>query len=211
MGKGNRFERRIGFRPTKKLFLIASEGAETEPLYFEELKPLVAGRDAIIRVRLVKNPKHKSHPKEVLKRLKSAARNEKIKLGDELWLVIDRDAWDEADLNEVCKQAKTLGYFVALSNPCFELWLYLHLQSNRDFIDRHDCQRNFGKVHKSYGEDGKSGYETKPLMKEIGKAIERARALDIHPAEPWPKTQATRVYLLVEKLFAGLPVSLSSQ
>lgn len=204
MGKRYRFERRIGFRPTKKLFLIASEGAETEPLYFEELKPLVAGRDAIIRVKLVANPNHGSHPKEVLKRLRAAAKKEAIKLGDDLWLVIDRDAWNEADLEEVCKQAKTLGYFVALSNPCFELWLYLHLQNNSHFIDRHQCQREFGKVCKSYEAKGKSGYDAKSLMKEIGKAIERAKAIDVRPADPWPKTQATRVYLLVEKLLTGI-------
>jgi len=107
-----------------------------------------------------------------------------------------------ADLNAVCKQARGLGYFVALSNPCFELWLYLHLENNRQFTDRHQCQREFGKVHKSYGAKGKAGYEAKPLMKGIGKAIERSKAIDVRPADPWPKTQATRVYLLVEKLFA---------
>jgi hypothetical protein len=208
MGKGYRFERRISFRPTKKLFLIASEGAETEPLYFEELKPLVAGRDAIIRVKLVANPNHGSHPKVVLKRLRAAAKNEAIKLGDELWLVIDRDAWDEADLDEVCKQAKELGYFMALSNPCFELWLYLHLQNNRHFIDRHQCQRELAKVCKSYESKGKSGYDAKLLMKEIGRAIERAKAIDVRLADPWPKTQATRVYILAEKLLAGIPAGI---
>ena len=202
MGKSYRFQRPIGFKKTKKLFLIASEGAETEPLYFDELKPMVAGRDAIIRVELVANPKHGSHPKVVLKRLRAAAKDKGVKKGDELWLVIDRDAWSEADLNEVCKKAHDLGYFVALSNPCFELWLYLHLKNNCHFIDRHQCQREFGKVHKSYGAKGKAGYDAKPLMKEITKAIERSKAIDIRPVDPWPKTQATRVYLLVEKLFS---------
>jgi RloB-like protein len=119
---------------------------------------------------------------------------------------IDRDAWSEADLNEVCKKAHDLGYFVALSNPCFELWLYLHLKNNCHFNDRHQCQREFGKAHKSYGAEGKAGYDAKPLVKEIAKAIERSKAIDIHPADPWPKKQATRVYLLVEKLFSGKAV-----
>jgi hypothetical protein len=167
---------------------------------------MVAGRDAIIRVELVSNPKHRSHPKEVLKRLRAAAKSKGIKNGDELWLVIDRDAWDEADLDVVCKQAKSMGYFVALSNPCFELWLYLHIENNRHFTDRHQCQREFGKVHKSYSDKGKSGYEVKPLMKLIAKAIQRSKAIDVHPTEPWPKSQATRVYLLAERLFAGNPV-----
>lgn len=153
------------------------------------------------------NPNHGSHPKQVLKRLKEAAKSKEIKDGDELWLIIDRDGWLPADLNTVCRQAKDLGYFVALSNPCFELWLYLHLANNRQFTDRHQCQREFAKIHKSYGTGGKSGYDAKPLLKEIGKAIERSKAIDIHPESPWPKTQATRVYILIEKLFSGKPAA----
>jgi hypothetical protein len=201
MGKVH-FYRRVGFRATKKLFLIASEGAETEPRYFEELKVRVR-RDSIIRVKLVANPKHKSHPKEVLKHLRSAAKDEGVKRGDDLWLIIDRDAWKKTDLDEVCKEAKALGYFVGLSNPCFELWLYLHLRDNRHFIDRHQCQRDLGRICESYAMRGKSGYDPRVIITEIEKAIARARKLDVRPADLWPKTQATRVYLLVEKLLAG--------
>ncbi len=206
MGKGHRFERRVGFRLTKKLFLIASEGAETEPCYFEELK-LRVSRDSIIRLKWVANPKHKSHPKAVLKRLRAAAKDEGTKLGDELWLIIDRDAWNEADLDEVCNDAKKHGFHVALSNPCFELWLYLHHQDNRHFIDRHQCQRELGNVCKSYATHGKSGYDAKSLVAEIDKAIIRAKKLDARPHDPWPRTQATRVYLLVEKLLVQLSIT----
>jgi hypothetical protein len=206
MGKGYRFERRIGFRQTKKLFLIACEGAETEPEYFNELKPIVAGRDAIIRVDLVANPNHKSHPKKVLERLLAAAKNKEIKAGDELWLVIDRDEWSSTDLDEICKESMKLGYFVALSNPCFELWLFLHLANNRQFADRHQCQRELGKVFKSYQTNGKSGYDAKFLIDKIPKAIERAKAIDLETKNLWPKKQGTRVHLLVEKLFRRVAV-----
>lgn len=203
MGKRQRFERRVAFRFTKKLFLIASEGAETEPSYFEEFK-LRVSRDSIIRVKLVANPNHKSHPIAVLKRLAAAAKEMGTKPGDELWLVIDRDAWSEPDLNTVCVAAKKNGFHVALSNPCFELWLYLHLKENRNFIDRHQCQRELENVCESYAKNGKSGYDAKSLIAEVHKAIGRAKSLDLRPQDPWPKTQATRVYLLVEKLLDGL-------
>lgn len=161
-------------------------------------------RDSIIRVKLVANPKHKSHPKDVLKRLHAAARAEGIKLGDELWLVIDRDAWKEADLNQVCIDAKKHGFHIALSNPCFELWLYLHCRDNHFFIDRYQCQRALEKVCESYATNGKSGYNAKLLIASIDKAIGRAKKLDTRPQDPWPKQQATRVYILVEKLLVGL-------
>jgi hypothetical protein len=98
-----------------------------------------------------------------------------------------------------------LGNWVArVSNPCFELWLFLHLQNNRHFVDRHHCQRELGKICKSYRSNGKSGYDAKSLMAAITKAIQRAKVLDVHPKDFWPKNQATRVYILVEKLLIGI-------
>jgi hypothetical protein len=61
-----------------------------------------------------------------------------------------------------------------------------------------------GDVCKSYATNGKSGYNAKSLIAEIDKAIVRAKKLDVRPQDPWPKKQATRVYLLVDKLLAGL-------
>lgn len=47
---------------------------------------------------------------------------------DELWLVIDKDRWTDAMLSHVAKECAQDDYLhVAMSNPCFELWLLLHL------------------------------------------------------------------------------------
>ena len=189
--------RKVAFRETKKLFAIAMEGAETEPKYFRTFKP---GRDSIIRLKLLPNPKHQSSPKAVLKRLDSFAREDKHKHGDELWIVIDRDAWNESELNEVCNKAGRKGYYVALSNPCFELWLYLHFRDNKHFNNRKICQQELAKVLKGYSPDKKGAYDISVLSNGIDDAIRRAKILDACPQHPWPQNQATRVYKLVEKL-----------
>jgi hypothetical protein len=47
--------------------------------------------------------------------------------GDEVWFVIDTDAWGEkvAQLRTNCNQHT--DWYIAQSNPCFEVWLYFHL------------------------------------------------------------------------------------
>ena len=192
---GNR--RRVEFRDPKKFFFIAMEGKETEPRYFEEFK---TSRAAKAQVKLVPNPKHKSHPKEVLQRLRNYFRSNTTFPGDEGWLVIDRNSWLEAELDEVCREAADTGYFVAVSNPCFELWLFLHLRDNRPFIDRGDCQRELAKVLPGYAPDKKSEYDVETLMKGVKEAIRRAQSLDTAPGQPWPRNQCTRVNRLVSKL-----------
>jgi hypothetical protein len=50
--------------------------------------------------------------------------------GDEFWLVCDCDHWIEdghiKNLAQVIQLCRQKGIQVALSNPCFELWLLLH-------------------------------------------------------------------------------------
>jgi len=59
--------RRSAFKKTKRLFVVATEGAETEPIYFQEFHP---GRDGGFRLRILGNPKHKSRPVEVVQRIR---------------------------------------------------------------------------------------------------------------------------------------------
>ena len=49
-------------------------------------------------------------------------------MNDELCLVIDRDkqSWTEATISEVAQFCHAKQYILALSNPCFELWLLIH-------------------------------------------------------------------------------------
>lgn len=187
--------RSSAFKKTKRLFVIATEGAETEPLYFFEFNP---GRDGSFRLKVLGNPNHKSRPVEVVKRLLAYEKNERPGPDTEYWAVIDRDAWSDDELREAWNLMKDRrGYHLALSNPCFELWLWLHLKPNRPFNDRHDCQRS---LSREWPEFTKGDYDAAKLMPLVQVAGERAKELDEEPDKPWPDGQATRVYRLVERL-----------
>lgn len=53
----------------------------------------------------------------------------KLGEGDQVWFVIDTDTWGDS-INELRILCETRGnWFVAQSNPCFEVWLYYHFSS----------------------------------------------------------------------------------
>lgn len=194
---GVKRRRSIRFRKTKRLYVIATEGAETEPTYFRMFRP---GREGDFRIKVLGNPGHKSAPGEVVGRLLAFDRKRQPGANTEYWAVIDRDSWEEAAIAEAADMIRgRRGYHLALSNPCFELWLYLHLRDNRPFSDSSDCQRALGDTWEGFL---KSGYDPSPLIGGIEDAIRRAKALaaDADPTEPWPINQGTHVYRLVEQL-----------
>jgi len=117
------FERIVTPFRDASLILIASEGEKTEASYFSF--PFLLHR----RVKILPIPSNngKSSPSHVLDNLKKEAKKYNLTKGDRLWLVIDRDRWRPYQISEVMgKRVCRLNIRVAISNPCFELWLYLH-------------------------------------------------------------------------------------
>jgi len=186
--------RRAGFKRTKRLFVLSTEGAETEPIYFQEFRP---GRDSLFRLKILGNPSHKSHPLEVVRRLLEYERRERPGRNTEYWAIIDRDTWAESDLRVAYDLANSRANFhIAMSHPCFELWLWLHLRSNRPFIDRHDCQRQ---LEREWLQFSKSAYPAAELMPLVSTACRRAEEITA-PVGELLDAQGTQVFELVRKL-----------
>jgi hypothetical protein len=183
-----------GFRPTKKLYVIATEGTKTEPIYFEQFTP---SREKSIRIKILPPIKHKSNPKAVFKRLHAYVREHDLEQKDELWLVIDRDKWDRDLLDSIATNCVRMGYHIAVSNPCFELWLYIHLADPKHFRDAAHCTSELARIMGGYD---KSNYDISILCDGIPHAIERAKSLDRDETHTWPRNTGTRVYKLVINL-----------
>ncbi|MDD4349314.1 MAG: RloB family protein [Opitutales bacterium] len=193
------FRRKVEFEERNHFIVISMEGAETEPKYFGAF---CTPRDGKTQIKLVPNPNHKSNPKDVLQRLKVFFNKKGYSNnnGDKGWMVIDRDSWTEDELNQVHRQAREAGFSVALSNPCFELWLYLHLHDWKSFCDRGECQRSLAELLCGYSSRTKGGYDVSKLMPGVKHAINRARSNDLESQDLWPRGQTTKVYLLVQQL-----------
>lgn len=102
---------------------------------------------------------------------------------------------------------------MALSNPCFELWLLLHLVDVSSLTPEEQLlwmeNRRKSKSSNPYlkvllrqkmGSYHESAYDVLTLIEHVEVAIERARLLDKNPADRWPQTLGTRVYLLAESV-----------
>ena len=74
-----------------------------------------------------------SAPKHVFNKLKKEARDEfNFDSKDELWMIIDTDQWNNLpEIVDACEKLKNM--YVAVSNPCFELWLLLHIKDVSEY------------------------------------------------------------------------------
>ena len=207
---------------TRRYFVIASEGADTERIYFEGLQNRIIEQgilDRLIKIEFLERKteaeRRKSAHKTVLKQLDKYKQTYRLDERDELWLIIDRDKQNNPikNISDIAQNCGQKGYFLALSNPNFEFWLLLHVKDLAEYSkDELDKLLQNEKVNKSrsifekelsdlLGGYNKSKYAVEKLLPFIEKAIKQARDLDINPEERWIEDGlGTRIYLLVEKL-----------
>ena len=224
-------------RPTSsKLIFISCEGVVTEEKYFKILSETIfndiKSKIHIISVRedFLNKPTHektkeeidehnRSNPQAVLKRM-IYFKEEKEPLyefdkhpEDEFWLLIDvDDHTDEHHIKEFKKvikacEAKENKFRLAVTNPFFEFWLYLH---HCEVEAEDEAQANT--VGNSYFRNKMRdkagvtlGRKKYPLEKDythekVIAAIRRAEQLHIDKTEKYPNTLGSHVYLLLEEL-----------
>lgn len=109
----------------KRVIVIASEGEVTEPEYFQKLNSM----SQTVVFSIVENLGGASDPKSVLARMKNHLKNNPLEDGDEAWIVVDRDQWPDADIQNVKKWANGTNRYYAISIKRFEDWLKLHVSA----------------------------------------------------------------------------------
>lgn len=207
-------ERREAFRDAR-LIVIASEGKDTERIYFKALaKEYTNLRVHVHILERSENEQNNSSPEHVLKQLNDYKSKYDLEADDELWLVVDKDRWTEAMLSHVATEcSQEVAMHMALSNPCFELWLLLHMEdaASLSLEEQEQWMKNRRKsknadpylkvrLRQKMGSYHESSYDALTLIAHIEDAIERARALDKNPTDRWPQTLGTRVYLLAKSV-----------
>lgn len=204
------FERIEGTR-SSRLVVIASEGRYTESIYFNEAKSRLSAGN--VKVEVLKRDSNESSPESVYRQIAGYRKEYDIADDDELWLVVDRDRWDEGMLSRIakyCQQEKHLSF--CLSNPCFELWLLLHLEDVREMDEEtlEKLEKNpkvtkeltwlKQRLRQRLGSYSESNYDAGRLLRDVEKAMTIAKELDVNPADRWPQSVGTRVYLLMQSI-----------
>lgn len=119
---------------------------------------------------------------------------------DEIWCVFDVDA--HPNLIQALTEARDSDINTAVSNPCFELWLVLHIRDQTAHTDRRTIQR----VAKDLGlVDGKA--VSIPALERLASTYEEAKdraiALDQRHrgnGSPAGSNPSTRMWRLVDRL-----------
>lgn len=199
-GDGRDLRRRGPVRDPLPLILVVCEGRVTEPQYVEAFR-LAHGANTV-RVHVESPGGDPQALVEAAIRLRDgstrrAKRERDANLAyDEVWCVLDVD--EHARLGSARSLARESGIALAVSNPCFELWLLLHLAEQGAHIERKRAATLLRKHLPLYDkhvrfEDLSAGY---------GDAVRRAEALDRRHAETGAEgaNPSTGMYRLTERI-----------
>lgn len=169
--------RRVGVRQPRKTLLVFCEGERTEPEYLDALRREPDVRTAAaVDIRI---DQHCAGSKPVaLVRRAIAARDQALQSGgeiDEFWCVFDVECpQPHPGLLAAVNLAADHDIHLAISNPCFELWLVLHFAEHSRWLDN-DAARRLRRHH-----DGQAdkGLDAASYMTRRRTAATRAAQLD---------------------------------
>jgi len=192
------------------LIVIATEGEKTEKVYFDYLSSKI--KNSKVNVRILTNIDHRSSPEQVMDVIDNFLREFKLEDNDQCWLVIDRDRWESETLSQVARLCSQKNIFLAISNPCFEFWLLLHVKKLNEYSDSEKAlifenkkvSTNRTWIDKELvnilGSYNKNSPNCNYFYPGIEQAIQQAEALDTDPDHRWPNGLGSRVYKLVQTI-----------
>jgi len=145
--------------------------------------------------------------REVVQRLKAA---EEIQEQDQVWALLDADHYDQGrhlpSFLEALRGAWDAGIQVAISKPCFEVWLLLHYADAEAVEGVASASEVETRLREAIGEYNKRQLKQAHYPEERVKlAMARAQELDARVAGgEIPQSATTRVYQLLEAIGVGL-------
>jgi hypothetical protein len=137
---------------------------------------------------------------------------------DELWMLLDTDHFTSGShlpkFHDTLREAKQKGVNVALSKPCFELWLLLHHVEETGTASLAKCSDVNKTLKDVLGEYNKTKLPAGHFpLSSVPAACSRAKRLDQQvPGGEIPSTSTTRVYFLWEAIVKkALPSQLPAE
>lgn len=180
--------RRPRTRTALPRILVVCGAAKTEESYLKGLRGSVANR--AVDVVLLKRPKD---PLDVVRYTIRYARAA-AKDFDEVWCVVDVD---DFDIDQAGQLARDADVRLAVSNPCFELWLLLHHADCRSHCD--GCTDVIKRLKRHVPAYDKTQLVFADYAAGVGDAVKRAKDLDPTGTD-YNRNPSTSVWLLAETI-----------
>lgn len=180
--------RRLPIRKAKHTALVFCGATRTEPDYFDGLKGFLQEASVTVKVRAEGvDPVRLVH-------VAAAYRDARPHVFDEVWCVVDVD---EFDIGSAVTEAGRRGIHLAVSNPCFELWLLLHHDNCTAYCNGYaDVAARLKQHLPGYT---KTSLNFSTYESGIEAAVRRAEKLD-PTGQDHGKNPSSNVWVLVKKL-----------
>lgn len=200
--------RRRGERPLRRRapqrdelarFVIFCEGTVTEPRYLEAFASLHEIRDiATLDIRGMGYD-----PRRLVEEAKEVKKRERRQQTGHTnyWCVFDVEApTPHARLSDAVQMARDNDISVAISNPCFELWLVVHYTDHDRWINNDDCRGLLRQYDNSQG-TRLVGDVYMPLRHHAIKRAKRLATLHASASRKHPKDNpSSSLYRLLEAI-----------
>ncbi len=190
------------YRPKerKRRFLLYCEGEKTEPSYFDGLVRYL--RSPLIQIVI---GDRQADPKGLVElaiahreraRRDARRQNDDSLLFNEVWCIFDVD--EHTRLPDAIQKAVVSSIDLAISNPCFELWILIHFRDQWAFITGAAAQSAVRQFITGYGKT--VDYSLLAGKGEV--AINRAQRMALRAEEAGDKigNPSTGVWRLVSEL-----------
>uniref|UniRef100_UPI00402A9EB6 RloB family protein n=1 Tax=Succinivibrio sp. TaxID=2053619 RepID=UPI00402A9EB6 len=197
LSKKDLIKRKNGHLKEFKRILIVTEGSETEPLYFEQIKRKYKLKDNVIFI----YPAENSSPRDVLKTAKD---KNSIDDFDKVFCVFDKDTHDTYDevVLKITNDKKLVKFTAVTSVPCFEFWLILHYKATAKpyyTSDKNKASKNalkdLQKIDPMYSKNNKNYFEA--IVERTDIAIKNA---DIVSKQVLGDDPSTKIPTLINEI-----------
>lgn len=165
-------------RPERRTIVAFTEGSKSEPDYIKALKALPhIAKNVALSIEIY--PEH-GVPYTLVRKASDRKSDNEI---DECWCIFDVEAPTEKrhpNLKEALTLAQKNDISLAISNPCFELWLILHHKIYSKWCTTDEAESHSRSLD---GRPGKSIVAADNYMPLRKIASERAEILDVRHAK----------------------------
>ncbi|ETX00841.1 MAG: hypothetical protein ETSY2_38395 [Candidatus Entotheonella gemina] len=187
-----RFRQPRSKRRVHKRFVIAVEGEKSEKAYFDFLQHLFQ-----VSIKTLTSKSGNSSPDKVVHRLKKEAQKAGRHKEDQYWIVVDRDSWNEEIMHALYRSE----FSVAVSNPCFEVWLHAHLFTPAILGD---CNSYVQKIRRQIQSFDKNLCGFNPNSKTVNKAVlQMKQYIRFTQNNLWPDPGGSDLFKLVAEIMSA--------